>query len=157
MPAGEEQQNAGDRRRSLQKLAAAYAERTTPVLALGGGVVGDLAGFVAATYMRGVPLIQVPTSLLAMVDSSVGGKTAVDHGQMKNIVGAFYQPRLVVADMDVLKTLPAGELSNGMAEVIKLAAIRDRGFFEFLEENMERAMALNDIVLEEIVDEERHA
>jgi 3-dehydroquinate synthase len=151
VPAGEEQKTLEAAGVLYQKLAAAYTERTSPVLALGGGVVGDLAGFVAATYMRGVPFIQVPTSLLAMVDSSVGGKTAVDHRQMKNIVGAFYQPRLVAADIDTLKTLPMVELSNGMAEVIKQAAICDRGFFNFLEENMKQAMVLRDLTLEEIV------
>ena len=151
VPAGEEQKSLETAGGLYNRRAAAYAERTSPVLALGGGVAGDLAGFVAATYMRGVPLIQVPTSLLAMVDSSVGGKTAVDHGRLKNIIGAFYQPELVVADIDVLKTLPGEELSNGMAEVIKMAALKDRGFFEFLENNMARAMALNAGVLEEIV------
>src|SRR4030042_711431 len=151
VPAGEEQKSLETAGSLYNRLAAAYAERTSPVLALGGGVAGDLAGFVAATYMRGVPLIQVPTSLLAMVDSRGGGKTAVDHGRLKNIIGAFYQPELVVADIDVLKTLPGEELSNGMAEVIKMAALKDRGFFEFLENNMARAMALNAGVLEEIV------
>jgi len=151
VPAGEEQKSLETAGSLYNKLAAAYTERTSLVLALGGGVVGDLAGFVAATYMRGVPLIQVPTTLLAMVDSSVGGKTAVDHGQLKNIIGAFYQPKFVIADIDTLKTLPREELSNGMAEVIKLAAIRDRGFFEFLEKNMEQAMALHAGTLEEIV------
>ena len=111
-------------------MSAARAERTTPILALGGGVTGDLAGFVAATYRRGVPYIQVPTTLLAMVDSSIGGKTAVDHGKLKNVVGAFYQPKLVVADIDTLKTLPAVELSNGMAEVIKHGGHQGKDFFE---------------------------
>jgi len=151
VPAGEAQKSLETAGSLYNRLAVAYTERTSPVLALGGGVVGDLAGFVAATYLRGVPLIQVPTSLLAMVDSSVGGKTAVDHGQMKNIVGLFYQPKMVIADIDTLKTLPQAELSNGMAEVIKLAAIRDRGFFKFLEENMAKAMALQAGTLEEIV------
>jgi 3-dehydroquinate synthase len=151
IPAGEEQKTLAIAGSLYEKLAAAYAERSTPVLALGGGVVGDLAGFVAATYMRGVPFVQVPTSLLAMVDSSVGGKTAVDHGRLKNIVGAFYQPRMVIADIDTLKTLPREELSNGMAEVIKMAAIGDRSFFKFLEEHMAQAMELAPAVLEEIV------
>jgi 3-dehydroquinate synthase len=151
VPAGEEQKTLETAASLYDKLAAAYTERTSPVLALGGGVVGDLAGFVAATYQRGVPLIQIPTTLLAMVDSSIGGKTAVDQGQLKNIVGVFYQPKMVVADIDTLKTLPKEELSNGMAEVIKLAAIRDKGFFEFLEKNMEQAMAFQAGILEEIV------
>jgi 3-dehydroquinate synthase len=151
VPAGEAQKSLESAGNLYNRLAAAYAERTSPVLALGGGVVGDLAGFVAATYMRGVPLIQVPTTLLAMVDSSVGGKTAVDHGQMKNIVGVFYQPKMVIADIAALQTLPKEELSNGMAEVIKHAAILDRNFFAFLEHNIEKAMALNAAVLENIV------
>ncbi|MGD1119206.1 MAG: 3-dehydroquinate synthase [Dehalococcoidales bacterium] len=149
--AGEAQKTLETAGALYQKLAAAYAERTTPVLALGGGVVGDLAGFIAATYLRGVPLVQVPTSLLAMVDSSVGGKTAVDHGQLKNTVGAFYQPKMVIADVAVLKTLPREELSNGLAEVIKMAALKDKKFFAFLEANIEQATALKPDVLEEII------
>jgi 3-dehydroquinate synthase len=106
---------------------------------------------VAATYMRGVPLVQAPTTLLAMVDSSIGGKTAVNQGRLKNIVGAFYQPRLVVADIDTLKTLPEVELTNGLAEVIKSAAIEDRYFFEFLENNIKKVKALDPEVLQKIV------
>jgi 3-dehydroquinate synthase len=151
VPAGEETKSLETAGILYNRLAAAYAERTTPILALGGGVVGDLAGFVAATYLRGVPLVQMPTSLLAMVDSSVGGKTAVDHGLMKNIIGAFYQPKMVIADIDALKTLPKEELSNGMAEVIKVAALRDSRFFEFLEKNTDKAMALHLETLEKIV------
>src|SRR4030042_2863721 len=123
---GEEQKTLATAGRLYQKMAEAFIERTSPVVALGGGVIGDLAGFVAATYMRGVPLVQVPTTLLAMVDSSIGGKTAVDHGSLKNMIGSFYPPKLVVADLDTLKTLPREELSSGMAEVIKHAAIKDR-------------------------------
>lgn len=109
-------------------------DRKCPVLALGGGVTGDLAGFVAATYMRGVPFIQVPTTLLAQVDSSVGGKVAVNHPKGKNIIGAFYQPRLVLADIGTLRSLPAREFNAGMAEVIKYGVIWDKEFFEFLEQ-----------------------
>src|SRR4030042_1251135 len=152
VPAGEEQKSLETAGSLYNRLAAAYAERTSPVLALGGGVAGDLAGFVAATYMRGVPLIQVPTSLLAMVDSSVGGKTAVDHGRLKNIIGAFYHTELVVADAVTLKTLPKVELSNGMGEVIKHAAIKDKGFLAFLGENIENAMSLNPAVLGNILE-----
>ena len=151
VPPGEEQKSLETAGRLYRELSGAYAERTTPVLALGGGVVGDLAGFVAATYMRGVPLVQLPTTLLAQVDSSLGGKTAVDHGQLKNTIGVFYQPRLVVADTDTLRTLPSVELSNGLVEVIKSAAIRNRDFFNFLDINMERARSLDKKVLEEIV------
>lgn len=108
-------------------------DRKCAVLALGGGVIGDLAGFVAATYMRGLPFIQVPTTLLAQVDSSVGGKVAVNHPKGKNIIGAFYQPKMVIADIKTLNTLAARELRAGMAEVIKYGVIWDREFFDFLE------------------------
>jgi 3-dehydroquinate synthase len=149
--AGEEQKSLENAGRLFQALSAIRAERSTPVLALGGGVIGDLAGFVAATYQRGVPLVQLPTTLLAQVDSSVGGKVAVDHGQLKNMVGAFYQPEQVIADTGTLKSLPAGELINGLAEVIKSAAIRDGVFFSFLEDNMGRIKSLDEAVLEEVV------
>jgi 3-dehydroquinate synthase len=151
VPAGEEQKSLETAGRLYSELSGAYAERTTPVLALGGGVIGDLAGFVAATYMRGVPLIQVPTTLLAQVDSSIGGKTAVDHGQLKNMIGVFYQPMMVIADVETLKTLPEVELTNGMAEVIKHAAIRSSKFFEFLNDNLERVGAFHKGVLEKMV------
>ncbi|MBN1161959.1 MAG: 3-dehydroquinate synthase [Dehalococcoidales bacterium] len=152
VPPGEEQKTLANAGRLYQRMAEAFAERTSPVLALGGGVIGDLAGFVAATYMRGVPLVQVPTTLLAMADSSIGGKTAVDHLNLKNMVGAFYQPGLVVADLDTLKTLPREELSSGMAEIIKCAAIKDRKLFDFLEENMQRATQLDTAVLGDILE-----
>ena len=148
VPPGEEQKSLATAGRLYNELTDVYAERTTPILALGGGVIGDLAGFVAATYMRGVPLIQIPTTLLAQVDSSIGGKTAVDHGRLKNTIGAFYQPRLVIADVDTLKTLPEVELTSGMAEVIKHAAIRSGSLFSFLETNTEKAMARDTAVLE---------
>jgi 3-dehydroquinate synthase len=151
VPAGEEQKSLTNASRLYGELTGARVERTTPVLALGGGVIGDLAGFVAATYLRGVPFVQLPTTLLAQVDSSVGGKVAVDHGQLKNMIGAFYQPRLVIADIDVLKTLPAEELSNGLAEVIKSAAVRDERFFAFLEANMDKIQARDEAALEEVV------
>ena len=151
VPEGEDQKSLETAGRLYHELTASYAERTTPILALGGGVIGDLAGFVAATYQRGVPLIQIPTTLLAQVDSSIGGKVAVDHGQLKNMIGVFYQPRLVIADTDTLKTLPARELANGLAEVIKSAAIRNKEFFAFLEKNLDRAKALDEEALEEVV------
>jgi len=151
VPEGEEQKSLETAGRLYGELTAAYAERATPILALGGGVIGDLAGFVAATYLRGLPLVQIPTTLLAQVDSSIGGKVAVDHGQLKNMVGTFYQPRLVIADTDTLKTLPAGEMANGLAEVIKHAAIRGEKFFAFLEENLERIKSLDDGAIEEMV------
>jgi 3-dehydroquinate synthase len=122
-------------------MLADRCDRTTVVIALGGGVVGDLAGFAAATYQRGVPFVQVPTTLLSQVDSSVGGKTGINHPRGKNMVGAFWQPRLVLADTDTLKTLPDRELSAGLAEVIKYGLIRDLPFLEWLETNMGKLMA----------------
>lgn len=122
-------------------LLAHRCERDTTVIALGGGVVGDLAGFAAATYLRGVPFVQIPTTLLAQVDSSVGGKTAINHPLGKNMIGAFYQPRLVLADISLLATLPDRELSAGLAEVIKYGLILDRGFFEWLERHIEALLA----------------
>jgi 3-dehydroquinate synthase len=148
---GEEQKSLEVAGRLYGELTESYAERTTPIIALGGGVIGDLAGFVAATYLRGVPLVQMPTTLLAQVDSSIGGKVAVNHGKLKNKIGAFYQPRLVVSDTATLKTLPAEEFANGMAEVIKSAVIKDGEFFAFLESNMDKIKKLNDAVLEEVV------
>ena len=118
-------------------LLAARCDRSTSILALGGGVIGDLAGFAAATYQRGVPFIQIPTTLLSQVDSSVGGKTGINHPRGKNMVGAFWQPKLVLADTDTLKTLPDRELSAGMAEVIKYGLIRDLAFLEWLEANID--------------------
>jgi 3-dehydroquinate synthase len=116
-------------------------DRKTTIVALGGGVIGDLAGFAAATYMRGIPFIQVPTTLLAQVDSSIGGKTGINHPQGKNMIGAFYQPRLVLADTAVLASLPARELSAGLAEVIKHGLVRDEGFVVWLEQNVEQLLA----------------
>jgi 3-dehydroquinate synthase len=127
----------------IDKLVAAGANRDATVIALGGGVVGDIAGFAAACYMRGVSFIQVPTTLLAQVDSSVGGKTGVNHPQGKNLVGAFHQPRVVLIDTDTLSTLPDRELHAGLAEVIKHGAIADADFFAWLEENMTALLALN--------------
>ena len=148
---GEEQKSLDVAGRLYTELSDCYAERTTPILALGGGVIGDLSGFVAATYMRGVPLVQIPTTLLAQVDSSIGGKVGVNHGKLKNEIGAFYQPRLVIADTATLKTLPAEEFANGMAEVIKSAVIKDSRFFAFIEANLGKIKALDDTALEEIV------
>jgi pentafunctional AROM polypeptide len=121
--------------------------RDTCLVALGGGVVGDLTGFVAATFVRGIPYVQVPTSLLAMVDSAIGGKTGVDTPAGKNMVGAFYQPRAVLIDVDVLQTLPPRELRNGMAEVIKAGAIADADLFTYLETHVEAVLALDRAVL----------
>ena len=122
-------------------LLAARCDRSTTLVALGGGVIGDLAGFAAATYQRGVPFIQIPTTLLSQVDSSVGGKTGINHPRGKNMVGAFWQPKLVLADTDTLRTLPDRELSAGMAEVIKYGLIRDLPFLGWLEANLDGLMA----------------
>jgi len=151
VPDGEEEKSLETAGRLYNELTGVYAERTTPILALGGGVIGDLAGFVAATYLRGVPLIQVPTTLLAQVDSSIGGKVAVNHDQLKNMIGAFYQPRLVVTDVGTLKTLPTKEFTNGLAEVIKYAVIWDKELFIYLEGNLDKVRALDEMTLGEIV------
>jgi len=124
-------------------LLRRHCERSTTLIALGGGVVGDMGGFAAACYQRGMPFIQVPTTLLAQVDSSVGGKTAINHPQGKNMIGAFYQPRLVLADTATLATLPEREFSAGLAEVIKYGLIRDAAFFDWLEQNIDALRALD--------------
>ena len=116
-------------------------DRKTVLFALGGGVVGDMTGFAAASYMRGVPFVQIPTTLLAQVDSSVGGKTAINHPLGKNMIGAFYQPQRVVCDLNVLKTLPPRELSAGLAEIIKYGPIADMAFFTWIESNLEALLA----------------
>lgn len=141
LPDGEAHKNWETLNEIFDQLLASRSDRTTTIMALGGGVIGDLAGFAAASYQRGVPFIQVPTTLLAQVDSSVGGKTGINHPRGKNMVGAFWQPKLVIADTDTLNTLPDRELSAGMAEVIKYGLIRDLPFLGWLEENMERLMA----------------
>jgi len=126
-------------------------DRKSALIALGGGVIGDITGFAAATFMRGVPFVQIPTTLLAMVDSSVGGKTGVNHPLGKNMIGAFYQPRKVIMDLDVLRSLPKEEFLAGMAEVIKYGVIRDASFFDYLENNREKILALDPDMLEYIV------
>lgn len=135
--------NAGERSKSLKEASDLYdelvdfkADRRTAVVAVGGGVVGDLAGFVAATYARGLPFLQVPTTLLAMVDSSVGGKTGINHPKGKNLIGAFHQPAGVLIDTDAIATLPDREYRSGLAEVIKYGVILDANFFEYLENNI---------------------
>ncbi|MDD5389285.1 MAG: 3-dehydroquinate synthase [Gallionellaceae bacterium] len=141
LPDGEAYKNWETLNSIFNALLTQRAERKTTLIALGGGVVGDLTGFAAACYQRGMPFIQVPTTLLAQVDSSVGGKTGINHPLGKNMVGAFYQPQLVLADTDTLATLPDRELSAGLAEVIKYGLIRDLPFLEWLEANMEKLVA----------------
>ena len=133
-------------------LLAGHFDRSTTLIALGGGVVGDMAGFAAATYQRGIPFIQIPTTLLSQVDSSVGGKTAINHPLGKNMIGAFHQPRLVLADTTTLTTLPDRELKAGLAEVIKYGLIRDPAFFDWLETNIERLLAREPQALAEAIE-----
>lgn len=152
IPEGEEQKSLQNVSKLYSELSNCNAERSTPILALGGGITGDLTGFVAATYLRGVPFIQIPTTLLAQVDSSIGGKVAVNYNQFKNKIGAFYQPKLVVSDIVTLHTLPAREFASGMAEIIKHAVIWDKNLFDYIEENLDRIKAFNDnVVVEELV------
>lgn len=138
LPDGERFKNWETLNEIFDALLQKRCERSTTLLALGGGVIGDLAGFAAAVYQRGVPFIQLPTTLLAQVDSSVGGKTAINHPLGKNMVGAFHQPSAVIADTDTLSTLPPRELAAGLAEIIKYGLIRDRAFFDWLEGNVHR-------------------
>lgn len=138
LPDGEEYKDSDTLNLIYDALLKNRCERSTPLIALGGGVIGDMTGFAAATYLRGVPFIQIPTTLLAQVDSSVGGKTGINHPLGKNMIGAFYQPQLVLADTDTLNTLPDKELSAGIAEVIKYGLIRDLSFLEWLEQNIEK-------------------
>ena len=150
--------DAGEDRKSLQTVSELYEvllgaklERASPVIALGGGVAGDTVGFTAATYLRGVPLVQCPTTLLSMVDSSVGGKVGVNVAQGKNLIGAFYQPVLVVIDPQTLRTLPARELRCGLAECVKHGLLGDAELFAWTETNLDRIMAMEPAALEELV------
>jgi len=141
LPDGEIYKNSDTLNLIYDGLLTHRCERSTPLIALGGGVIGDMTGYAAASYLRGVPFIQIPTTLLAQVDSSVGGKTGINHPLGKNMIGAFYQPRLVLADTDTLNTLPDKELAAGIAEVIKYGLIRDLPFLDWLESNIERLLA----------------
>lgn len=137
--------------RIIKDIAGYDKNKSVFIIALGGGVIGDLSGFVASIYKRGIPYIQIPTTLLAQVDSSIGGKTAVDLLQGKNLVGAFYQPRLVLSDIGTLKTLNPKQLRSGLAEVIKYGIIKDRGLFTYLEKNYKKILSLKTESLEFIV------
>lgn len=139
------------------RLLELGVERSTTLLALGGGVIGDLAGFAAATYQRGIPLVQIPTTLLAQVDSSVGGKTAINHPLAKNMIGAFYQPRCVLSDSDTLRTLPAREYIAGIAEIIKCGAVYAPALFEWLESNMQRLLSRDATAIAHAVLESCHS
>jgi len=150
-PAGERSKTRETWASLSDRMLAAQLGRDSAVIALGGGVVGDVAGFVAATYLRGIPCIQVPTTLLAMIDSSIGGKTGVDVPAGKNLLGAFHQPQLVVADLDVLGSLPAPQLAAGMAEAVKHGVIADRRYFDALEQEHRAVTAREPEALERVV------
>lgn len=149
---------AGEQSKSLSVAETLYTEaikhrldRKSPIFALGGGVVGDLTGFVAATFMRGVPFIQMPTSLLAQVDSSVGGKVAVNHALGKNLIGNFYQPKAVFMDLDLMQSLPKREISTGLGEVIKYGYIYDKDFYQFLLDNKDAVLALDSDAISHVI------
>jgi 3-dehydroquinate synthase len=147
LPDGEAYKNSETLNTIYDALLQNRCERSTTLIALGGGVIGDLTGYAAATYLRGVPFIQIPTTLLSQVDSSVGGKTGINHPLGKNMIGAFYQPKLVLADINTLQTLPKRELSAGVAEVIKYGLIRDVDFFDWLETNIHGLMGLDEAIV----------
>lgn len=142
LPEGERTKSLRSVATILDTLVKARFERESALVALGGGVIGDLTGFAASIYMRGIPFVQVPTTLVAQVDSSVGGKTGVNHALGKNLIGTFYQPRLVLVDPDMLRTLPVREWVAGLAEVIKYGVIEDEAFFAYLEQQMDRLLKL---------------
>ena len=147
LPDGEEYKNLDSMNLVYSRLLEGRFDRNTTLIALGGGVVGDITGFAAASYQRGVPFIQIPTTLLSQVDSSVGGKTGVNHPLGKNMIGAFYQPQAVIIDINSLDTLPDRELSAGISEVIKYGILGDAEFFNWLEDNVEALMARDPDVL----------
>ncbi len=147
LPDGESHKDMTSLMKIFDHLMSAHVDRTATVVALGGGVIGDMAGFAAACYQRGIDFVQVPTTLLSQVDSSVGGKTAINHPLGKNMIGAFYQPRAVMIDMTVLKTLPTREVSAGLAEIIKYGCILDVKFFDWLESNLPALMKGDPIAL----------
>ncbi|CAM9259318.1 unnamed protein product, partial [Hapterophycus canaliculatus] len=152
LPDGEEFKSLEVLTQVLDKALSSRLDRKTTFVALGGGVIGDMVGFAAAIYQRGVKFVQVPTTLMAMVDSAVGGKTAVNHPLGKNMIGAFYQPQAVLADMSTLKSLPDRELASGIAEVVKYGLIKDSEFFEWQEGCMEAMAARDPAVLAEAVE-----
>jgi 3-dehydroquinate synthase len=151
LPGGEEQKTLGNVALIIDALVAARLNRDGMVLALGGGVIGDVAGFAAASYQRGIPIVQLPTTLLAQVDSSVGGKTGVNHPGGKNLIGAFHQPTAVITDTDTLSTLPDRQLRAGFTEIVKAALVADAEFFAWLEANVVRLLARDADALEEAI------
>ncbi|MDX8390892.1 MAG: 3-dehydroquinate synthase [Mariprofundaceae bacterium] len=148
---GERYKNMASWSQLMDALMQSKLSRHEPIIALGGGVIGDMTGFAASCYRRGVPFVQVPTTLLAQVDSSVGGKTAINHPHGKNMIGSFYQPKLVWIDPNVLKTLPVRELRAGIAELIKYGLIRDADFFHWLQENIHLLLALDTEALAKVI------
>ena len=153
IPDGEKYKSLSTEKYLYDELLKRKADRTTTLIALGGGVIGDLTGFVAATYMRGLPLVHIPTTLLAQVDSSIGGKVAVDHPLAKNIIGSFYQPKAVYTDPEVLQTLSDKDIKNGIAEAIKIAVIKSPAFFKWLEKNINQLIKKHRDLLCELVKE----
>lgn len=153
VPDGEKYKTLSTVKYLYDELLNRKVDRTTTLIALGGGVIGDLAGFVAATYMRGLPLVHIPTTLLAQVDSSIGGKVAVDHPLAKNIIGSFYQPKAVCTDPEVLQTLSDKDIRNGMIEAIKIAVIKSPVFFKWLEENIDQLLKKHKDLLYTLVKE----
>ncbi|MBS1258063.1 MAG: 3-dehydroquinate synthase [Candidatus Scalindua arabica] len=151
MELGEEQKSMAKAEELYENLFDHEMDRKSLIVALGGGVLGDLVGFVASTFMRGIPFVQIPTTLLAQVDSSIGGKVAVNHPRGKNMIGCFYQPKSVFIDTDTLRTLPKEEMTAGMVEVIKYGMIKDSAFFEYIEKHLPAIMKLEPAVLEEII------
>ena len=152
VPEGESSKNLSQAEKLYDHLLELNCDRKSVLVALGGGVIGDLVGFVAATYQRGIPFIQVPTTLLSQVDSSVGGKTAVNHPKGKNMIGVFYQPRLVVVDLETLRTLPSNEYRAGLAEIVKYGVISDASLFEFLEAHCKEILSLDLECLSHIIE-----
>ncbi len=151
LPDGESFKTVGRWTQIIDKLIDIRATRDATIFTLGGGVIGDMGGFAAASYMRGIDFVQIPTSLLAQVDASVGGKTGFNHPAGKNLIGAFHQPTAVLVDTDTLETLPAREFSAGLAEVVKIAAIRDAGFLDWLEANNTAIMARESLVISSMI------
>ena len=151
VPAGEENKSLIQFSHIQDSLVAHQLDRGSTLIALGGGVIGDLAGFAAAVYMRGIPYVQIPTTLQAQVDASVGGKTAINHPKGKNLIGAFHQPKLVLIDVGTLKTLPQRDIRSGLIEVIKMGVIRDEPLFETVEENLDAILNLDNTALIEII------
>jgi 3-dehydroquinate synthase len=151
IPAGEQTKSFGFLEKICEEILSKGLDRKSLIIAFGGGVVGDLSGFIAAILLRGIDFVQIPTTLLAMVDSSVGGKTAINSKFGKNLIGSFYQPKLVICDISFLKTLPSRQIKSGYGEVVKYGLIRDKNFFEFLENNFSKLFKLDEDFLIEII------